>query len=265
MHYVFALLVVALVSTLPSQAAADPAQTGLSGWLEMRTPAVVTAPEAYVAVRSSRMDPSIGNHTYISVGYQQAWSEDGEWGVQVPLAITRAGSGLHQIFAGGKYRFVDGENFDFSATGYLLLPGNVGVTETGTGQLGLGAEFEMLIEQSGVQLGLTGGVERADYCMGCPRPGITPEGKALRGFDGAVGLRVPIDVHAVVAEYHIKWSNKSAAPKIDDSDMYAQVGGNIGITDEISTKVFLGTGFGFTGARENTKIFGGLTGAYAFQ
>lgn len=264
MRCAFALAVSVLLLSAPAASAA-PAQDGLTGWLEMRTPDIAPAPEAYVALRSARMIRSIGNHTYIAAGYQRAWSEDGEWGVQVPLAITRAGTGLHQILAAGKYRFYNSENFDFAATGYLLLPGNVGQSETGTGQLGIGGEFEMLIEQSGVQLAIDGGAERADYCQGCPRPGFTPKGKAVKGFDGAVGLRVPIDVHAVVAEYHIQWNSKPGGPKIDDSDMYAQIGGNIGITDDIGTTVFLGSGFGSTGARKNTEIFGGLTGTYAFR
>lgn len=263
MRYAFALAVSVLLLTAPA-ASADPAQSGLTGWLSMRTPEIVTAPEAYVALRAARMVPAIGNHTYIAAGYQQAWAEDGEWGVQVPLAITRAGTGLHQIFAGGKYRFVNSENFDFAATGYLLLPGNVGVSDTGTGQLGLGGEFEMLIEQSGVQLAIDGGVERADYCLGCPRPGGGAKAVAVTGLDGAVGLRVPIDVHAVVAEYHIQWNNK-AGRNIDDSDMYAQLGGNIGITEAISTTVFIGTGVGMEGARENHDFFGGLTGTYAIR
>lgn len=263
MRYAFALVVSVVLLSAPA-ASADPAQDGLTGWLEMRTPDITTNPEAYGALRTARMDKGIGNHTYIKAGYQQAWSEDGEWGVQVPLAITRAGSGLHQLFAGGKYRFVNSESFDLAATGYLLLPGNAGATETGTGQLGLGGEFEMLIEQSGVQLAIDGGVGRADYCNGCPRPGYVPKGKAVTSLDGAVGLRVPIDVHAVVAEYHVTWSNRAAGPKIDDSDMYAQIGGNFGITDKISAKPFLGKGFGFKGVSKNTDIFGGVTGAYDF-
>lgn len=244
-------------------AAAEPAQNGLSGWLEMRTPGVVTAPTVYGALRGARMIPSIGNHTYVAAGYNQAFSDDGEWGVQVPLAITRAGTGLHQLFAGGKYRFVNSDVFDLAVAGYLLLPGNIGVTETGTGQLGLGGDLEMLVEQAGVQLALDLGAERADHCRGCPRPGVIKAAKAVAGLDGAVGLRVPIEQFAVVAEYHLAW-NYSDPSHIDDSDMYAEIGGQIPIVDRVSLTPFVGKGFGTSGVHENTVLFGGLTGSYTF-
>jgi hypothetical protein len=228
----------------------------------MRTPELTTAPTAYVTERYARMAGGMGYRNLITVGYVDTFGKALEWGVLLPLASSDAGTGLNQTRAMGKYRVLDSEFVDVSATADLLLPAGIGYSDTGTGQFGLAGGVQVLVEQAGVQLALAANFERADYCLGCTRPAPLAKGQgfAARGVDSAVGLRVPIETFAVVAEFHEKWTTgKHFGRTIDDSDLYANVGGEIPVIDGVGAKVFVGTGFTDS---KNTDLFGGLTVGY---
>jgi hypothetical protein len=254
------LTLLVVLTAVPAWAV--PAQNGLTGFLEMRSPEIEEKQIAYSTLNFGSVDNKT-NRFVLGLGYQQNWTDRAEWGVLLPIGVTEPGVGLFQTSLLGKYQWVNSEYFLLATTGYILLPGSIGVTDKGSGQLGAGAELELAVQQNDVQLALSMAAERGDYCLGCSRLGFTNEGKAVLGVDSAVGLRVPIEQHKIVAEVHHNWSGKDSRPKIDDSGAYALVGGQFKVTEEWAGSVFGGAGFTL-GGRENYKFLGGLTVAYSF-
>lgn len=260
MRRIGALAVFLLAAAGP--AAASPAQQGLTGWSEMRTPELTTAPTAYLTERYARMIPGMGHRNLITLGYVDSYGAKVEWGVLLPLASSDAGTGLNQPRAMAKWRMLDATYVDISATADLLLPAGIGYSDTGTGQFGLAGGVQLLVEQAGVQVALSGNFERADYCLGCSRPAPLAKDMrfAARGVDAALGLRVPVEEFAVVAELHERWvTGNHFGISVDDGDLYASVGGEIPVVENVAAKVFVGSGFTDS---KNTDLFGGFTVGY---